>query len=168
MNPENDFVVSTARQTERSFREVVGKPLYALSLFLSGIVGVCGLASCFWETLHGAWESLGAADCLQAILPVLVYLTAFLILLLMSKSRRPFSGTLVRGIYAIAVLYFLYSLVLPRLPDYRYKEGSLGILVINGRPLLDGTYLLPGLLFCILGGILRAGFRMQRELDETL
>ena len=54
------------------------------------------------------------------------------------------------------------------LPDYSYNENALGILVLAGRPLLDGTYLLPALLFFLLSAILRAGFTLQQEQDEIL
>lgn len=99
---------------------------------------------------------------------MLVYLTAFVILLVMNVSERPFSRTLVRGVTVIGLFYVLFAVLLPRLPDYVYKGAGIGILVLQGRPLLDGAYLLPGLLFFLLGAILRAGFTMQRELDEIL
>ena len=168
MNAENDFSTNTSRNTGKSFRDAVGKPLLYVSLLLTGIVGVGGLISCVPATLHGAWEKLGPTECQRSLLPVLVYLAAFVILLLMIRSERPFSKTLVGGVAGIGCLYALYSFVLPRLPDYSYNENALGILVLAGRPLLDGTYLLPGLLFFLLSAILRAGFTLQQEQDEIL
>lgn len=168
MKAENDFSTNTSKATGKSFREVVGKPLFGVSLLLTGLAGVGGLISCIPATLRGAWERLGPTEYLRSVLPVLVYLTAFVILLVMNVSERPFSRTLVRGVTVIGLLYVLFAVLLPRLPDYVYNGAGIGILVLQGRPLLDGAYLLPGLLFFLLGAILRAGFTMQRELDEIL
>lgn len=168
MEQKNDFRVDTAISSRRSFRDVVGKPLLGVSLLLTGLMGIGGLISCVVSTIRGAWGKLGPTAYFRAILPALVYLAVFIILVAMTYSERPFSRTLVCGVLAIACLFILYAFLIPRLPDYVYDNTGLGILVLKDRPLLDGDYLLPGLLFFLLSAILRAGFTMQRELDETL
>ena len=72
----------------------------------------------------------------------------------------------IAGIYYTVEMFVAASIVIPRLGGY--QSSGFEICSYGSFVLIDGMFLLPGLLLIVLGRIIMAGFVMQKELDEIL
>lgn len=66
----------------------------------------------------------------------------------------------------IGVLLMAAAFLLPRLEGYR--PSGFDIISSGDFVLIDGIEFLPGMLLIILSSMIKAGFAMQREIDEIL
>ena len=164
----NDFAVDTQKEgRKRTPRRL--KVLLGLSLVVTGFAALGCLWSLPWMIKAREWEEAGAVAFAGRILFVFTILISFAGLICIAKdlhAGRMFSGTLVRCVLLLGVIYTAASVWIPRLSGYH--SSGYEILSSDAFVLIDGTILLPGLLLLVLGSLIREGARMQKEQEEIL
>lgn len=162
---KNDFSVNTEVSPKKNFLKRTGG-LFEAAIILTGICSVAGIVFPIQGIRHGIWQDIGMAAFVTHELYYLIMLLAFVMLIKIAVDEKPFSVTLTRGIRAAGILLLAASVIIPRLQGYQL----FGLVIFsNGRSaLIDGNLLLPGILLVILGNLVKAGFDMQKEMDEIL
>ena len=141
---------------------------FGIALLLTGFFSVMGTISVIRAFLRGFPNGGGSAFWIAAT-PRLVFLAsmlcAFAALIKAALDSRPFSKTLAVCMKIISVLYLALSFGLPRISGYNADFQIFGNSKVT---LLDGTYLMVGVLLWLLAAVLRVGFEQQNDLDHTL
>lgn len=161
----NDFQTNTDSGIRKTFSGRL-KGLLAVSVFLTGFCSIGGTVFFIRAVRDGAWRDMGITPFAWKILIFLCMLCAFIALLRIAVEERPFSKTLSACVWLIGGLFTAASILFPRLPGYQ----SSGFELFSGKHfvLIDGTVLMAGILLLILGSLIKAGFEMQKEMDEIL
>ena len=161
---ENIFRTDSTQSEKKEFLKRIGA-VFSLSIILTGIAGIAGAVSLIGTAVDGV-DQLCSAKAAWQILYTAVILLVFVSLIKIAIDEKPFSQTLTWTIRLIGIFFIAASVVIPRLSGYQssgFEFFSSGSFV-----LIDLGVLLPGFLFVILANIIKAGFDMQREMDEIL
>lgn len=162
---EYDFKTSIEKPAKFAFSKKLNI-LIKFSIAFTGIfvfVGFVALCMMIGWFLMG---ELGTTGLFWNLLLYLVNLLCFIALIELNHRKRPFSKTLTYSIWGIGALFVISSFLFPRLPDF---QGCTFELLAHGDfVLINGALLYPGLLLIILGSLIKAGFELQKETDETI
>ncbi|MDO4338876.1 MAG: DUF2975 domain-containing protein [Eubacteriales bacterium] len=162
---DNDFRTDTNNVIKKNFSEKVGS-LLMIATFLTGIGSIGGVWSMISMIKDGSWSEIGINAFAWRSLMFLCMFCAFIALVKIAIDEKPFSKTLSVCLWIIGGLIIAASIVFPRLSGYR----SSGFELFSGKNfvLIDGMILVVGILFIILGSLIKDGFEMQKEMEEIL
>lgn len=162
---ENNFKLDTKNPAKKHFLKRIGA-LFSLSICLTGICGISGLAGLIYQLFPGNNAGFFTVSVAWKLLYTCIMLLTFVALIKMAIDEKPFSSTLVWTIRLSGFLFLIASFGIPRL--HGYQSSGFEILSSGSFVLIDGSILIPGLLLVILASVIRAGFDMQKEMDEIL
>lgn len=162
---EYDFKTDTS-ETKRKFITTKIGTLIGLSIFLLGFVSIPCISQLIYGFYDHIWIKIGTVKFAWQILRSLCVFLSLASLVKIAVDEKPFSKTLTTAVWIIGGLFLLASIIIPRLPDYSFS----GFAIIKYKTfiLIDGWILLPGILLIILGCLIKAGFELQKETDETI
>lgn len=165
---ENKFVIDTEGTKAGGWKLPRGiRIIVSFSTVFMGALSLMGISVAITEIQEKAWLSHGMCAFAWSLLYKAVMLACFIGLLKIARNKRaPFSKTLIYCVWTIGGLFLTASVVFPRLPGY--SSSGFEFLSWGSFVFIDGAILLPGLLFLIFGSLIKAGFEMQREIDEIL
>lgn len=162
---QNDYHMDSRKKEEKQFPPRI-KVLVFCAIFLTGIFLIsraCLLGLIVAkgrageiEMMDGAWQLLLTAS----------MLCCFLSLIKIARDKKPFSNILAYCLWVVGVLFTVAAVIFPRLSGY--QTSGFEIFSQGSFVLMDGAILLPGLLFILFGSLIKAGFQMQKEIDEIL
>ena len=158
----NSFVNN--REEKKTFMRRIRLP-FGIALFLTGFYAVTGLISIIRTGFPSGAGSEFWITAVRSPLFFAAMLCAFVALIKAALDSRPFSKTLTVCMKIIAGLYLAASFGLPRIPGY---QTSFQILGGSRGTLLDGTYLMLGVLLWLLAAVVQVGFEQPNDLDCTL
>lgn len=159
---KNDFSVDTGRSAKKNFLEKIKLP-FNLVLFLTGIQSIWAVVYLVYGVIcffNGTWQISELGNFAASALYYMIILCIFVGLIKILVDEKPFSNTLAACMRIIAFLLMAGSLVLPRFEGY---ETNFTFLFF-----LDGNLLTKGILFYVFGIMVKEGFGMQTELEETI
>lgn len=160
-----DIVIDCEKDKEiklgPSFRWVLG-----ISIGLTGILSMVGLGFISFGISERVWQTEGVTFFCNQILFYLSILVCFTALISIAVVKRPFSRILTGCIMTIGVLFVTASIVFPRFTGY--KNSGFQILSRGSFTLIDGFFLLIGLLIILFAKLLRYGFQYQNNSDMIL
>ena len=162
---KNDFKTDTKPTGKKEFLHRMSG-LFTCAVFLTGLYSIAGGVSCVRNIISKSWETTGTVRFVWHLLFYVIVLCAFISLVKIAVDEKPFSVTLTVCIRIIGILFLIASILVPRLPGY--QSSGFEIFSTGSFVLIDGVILIPGLLLIILGGLISAGFEMQKEMDEIL
>lgn len=140
--------------------------LLGVGIFLTGLVSIAGIYFIIAGAYMQVWKETGMCEYVQMAIFYICVLCCFFFMLKIKWSQRFFSNLLVGCIQVIGALITGAAFLLPHLDGYRGTGFS--IMRFSSFILLDGGFLLVGILFLIFARIIKEGFAMQQELDEVL
>ena len=150
---KNDFELDTQPKKKQDFLKRI-RIWIGVAIFLTGAMTIAGID----YTVDMLFvKGIGKQE---------IASLAFVLLIKILIDEKPFSSTLTKGIQFSGLLFVIASIVIPRLGGY--QSSGFEICSYGSFVLIDGMFLLPGLLLIVLGRIIMAGFVMQKELDEIL
>ena len=162
---KNDFELDTQPKKKQDFLKRI-RIWIGVAILLTGVMVIAGIYYTVEMLFVKGIGNQEIASFASREVYYLVILIAFALLIKILIDEKPFSSTLTKGIQFSGLLFVAASIVIPRLGGYQssgFEISSYGSFV-----LIDGMFLLPGLLLIVLGRIIMAGFVMQKELDEIL
>lgn len=163
----NDFSTDTGCNTERRGFSRKVRILIVFSVLFTGLFSAAGVAYVVSGIKEKVWETMGMTAFAWNVLAYAVTICCFIALVNLAVNKKsPFSKTIVFCIWTVGSMFAAASVLFPRLSDYQtsgFEFFSYGDFV-----LIDGKPLLIGMLFIIFGSLIKAGFEMQREIDEIL
>lgn len=164
-----DFMMDTKAGSDKNVFSKRMKVTLWITIILTGFLSVGVVGSFFWSVFDQMWQEWGTADFVMKELIHLCILICFISLLQVAvngRKGRPFSRILVRCVWLIGGMFAAASVIIPRLDGY--QSSGFDILSSGKNVFCDGAILFPGLLLIVLGGLLKAGLDMQREMDTIL
>lgn len=162
---KNDFCMNTRKKERRVFSQKTAV-LLSFSIFLTGIVSLAGIYFFVRSVMEKTWNTTGMYAFAWKTLIYFIFFCCFVSMVKIALEEKPFSKTLTYCIWIIGGMFLAASFVFPRLEGYH--SSGFELFSSGSFVLIDGMFLLPGLLFIILGSLIKAGFEMQREMDEIL
>lgn len=162
---EYDFKTDTSK-TFKKYISTKIRVLIGISTFLLGILSILQICFLTWGFHDYIWTDIGTTNFAWHIIMALCIFFSFAALVKIAIDKKPFSKTLSITVWAIGGVFLLASVIIPRLPDY--QSSGFEILSKGSFVLIDGWILLPGLLLIILGSLIKAGWEIQKEIDEII
>lgn len=156
---KKDLKGSNNKNVKKEFLERIKVP-FNLALLLTAIQSIAAIVSLIVGIVNGAWKGQGASQFVAGTMFHLSIICIFVSLIKILIDEKPFSNTMVMCLRIIATLYTIGSVVLPVCPGYASSFVFLAI--------FDGSVLSVGVWLYILSVMIREGFDMQTELEETL
>lgn len=162
---ENDFRTNTDDRSRKIFSEKL-TGLLTISVFLTGLCSLGGIWFFVAAFRQSLWNEIGINAFAWKSLMFFCVFCAFIALVKISIDEKPFSKILSVCLWLIGGMFIAASVLFPRLPEYQ----SSGFELFSGKNfvLIDGMILVPGILFLILGSLIKEGFEMQKEMEEIL
>ena len=160
----NDFLVDTSKHTKKDFLKRIRIPL-SIALLLTGVDSLSGLYFISDIIFTGWWADLSPYHFGTMCLHYLSVICIFISLIKMICDAKPFSHSLTFCIRIIAVFLLISSVLFPRLSGF---DTNFEIFSYGGFTLIDGNFLVRGVLLFIFSIILHEGFSMQKDIEETL
>lgn len=162
---EYNFKTDTQKTPKKEFLSKVSG-VFICALFLTGICSLGGICYIIRGIAEKVWQENGMADFAWRSMFYLVIISAFISLVKIAVDEKPFSRTLTYCVRAMAGIFLIASLLIPRLSGY--QSSGFEIFSKGSFVLIDGGILLPGLLLLLLSCLIKEGFDMQREINEIL
>lgn len=162
---KNDFTMNTAVHGKKADLKRM-KYLIGFTIVLTGVFSLSGIMFMILGTIDSIWKEIGMATFIQQSVLYVSMSCIFISLIKMKLDNRLFSETLVKCINFIGAIFAISSFVVPRLSGY--VSSGFELIAIDSFVLLDGTLLTFGLLFIILGILIKIAFETQNEMDEVL
>lgn len=162
---DNDFRTDTNYVIKKKFSEKVGF-LLIIAIFLTGFASIGGIWSIISIVRDGAWNELGTNAFAWRSLMFLCMFCAFIALIKIAIDEKPFSQTLSICFWIIGGLVTVASFMFPRLSGY--QSSGFELFSSKNFVLIDGMILVVGILFIILGSLIKDGFEIQKEMEEIL
>lgn len=164
-----DFIMDTKMEHSKNIFSKRMKITLWITVILTGFLSIGAVGSFFWAVVDRMWQEWGTAEFVLRELIHLCILICFISLIQVAvngRKGRPFSKILVRCVWLIGGMFAAASIIIPRLEGYR--SSGFEVLSSGENVFCDGSILFPGLLLIVLGGLLKAGLEMQREVDTIL
>lgn len=162
---DNDFRTDTDHVIRKKFSEKVNS-LLTISIFLTGFCSIGGIWFFIRAVRDSSWNESGINAFAWRSLMFLCMFCAFIALVKIAIDEKPFSKTLSVCLWSIGTLVIAASVLFPRLPGY--QSSGFELFSSKNFVLIDGMILVTGILFIILGSLIKAGFEMQKEMEEIL
>ena len=163
---DNIFKTDTKPKGKRDFLDRISV-LYIAATLLTGICSIGGVIFLIRGVVSEMWREGGVSEFVRKGFFYLNTLFIWIALIKIAIDEKPFSKTLTWILRTIGILFLVASCIMPRLPGY--QESGINIIWTKEfGTLCDGALLIPGLLLIIFSSIIRAGFDMQKEMDEIL
>lgn len=162
---KNDFNLNSQKREMQDFNGKIGT-LVSCAIFLTGIFLVSRLWFLGRMMITGMDGSMRFTAFAWQVLISASVLCCFISLVKIAVDRKPFSKVLTYCLWSVGGLFAAGAVIFPRLSDY--QSSGFEIFSRGSFVLVDGMILLPGILLIIFGSLIKAGFEMQREIDEIL
>ncbi|MGF7004495.1 amino acid transporter [Lachnospiraceae bacterium PF1-21] len=107
-----------------------------------------------------------AYDYFKNVIFYLCLSVVFFGLIVTWRSKKPFSRTVTIIMYCESIIFFISSLITPQLNGF--KNMSFEILAYNDFSLLDGKFLLLGIILLISAYLVGYGLRIQEDYESTV
>lgn len=142
------------------------KVLLGASVITGVLLSLAGAGAVFVDIVSQIWKTQGWYEISWEILieVIMICSTVVLIKISLAEDERPFSKGGIWGVRVIGISMVVCSFLFPILNGsstffVELKHWNLGV---------ELELLLPGLLILVLGELLKAGVRMQGEIEEIL
>ena len=167
---EEKLKVDCTKHVEKGF-SVKFRILLYTALVLTGMMTLLGIMMLIGmlATLSDGIELQGRANEFywQFVFWISISLS-FFVLMKIRKSKKPFSGRMIKCFYTIGVMFMAGAVIFPFLPNYS-EPGFvlLGDVFFKGM-FIDGWPFLGGLILTLLTGVLKCGLEYQAEIDTMI
>lgn len=161
---KNDFQTNSIPLKKQEFMKR-NNGIFGIAIFLTGIETLAGIWTIITAIIKGG-KLFANAFFMSHIVFYISIICIFISLVQMAINEKPFSKIFSQCMVIIGIIVCIASFVLPRLSDYH--SSGIEILSMGKFVFCDGMYLTLGLLFLILGRLIKMGFEMQKEMDSIL
>ena len=161
---DNNFQVDTSKQVKKDFLKKTEIPL-GIAFLLTAIKTVAAILF-FIEGISGAvWNEMGVYEFAVKSLHFASIVCIFLCLIKLIVDGKPFSHSFSICTRIIAGLYFLSSVLFPRIPGF---ATDYAIFQFGSFTLIDANFLIKALLLYVFSVIIQEGFFLQKDMEEIL
>ena len=162
---KNDFNLNSDKEIKEGISSRMGI-FMTISLFLTGLFTISGVLFTFNGIRKQYWNDIGLIRFAHQELLYLCVLCALITLIKIAIDGKPFSNTVVYAVGIIGLLVTISSVVFPRISGY--KNSGFELFSWGDFVLIDGTYLMTGLLLLTLACVVKYGLEIQKEVNEIL
>jgi hypothetical protein len=161
---DNNFQVDTSKQVKKDFLKKTKIPL-GIAFLLTAIKTVAAILF-FIKGISGAvWNEMGVYEFAVKSLHLASIVCIFLCLIKLIVDGKPFSHSFSICTRIIAGLYFLSSVLFPRIPGF---ATDYSIFQFGSFTLIDANFLIKALLLYVFSVIIQEGFFLQKDMEEIL
>lgn len=164
-----DFMMDTKTNNRSKVFSKKMKITLWVTMMLNGILALLAVVDLIWAFNGKMWKTWGISGFTTKGMMDFCIIICFVTLLQVvrnGRKGRTFSKELVRCIWIIGGLFIAASVVVPHMEGY--QSSGFEILSSGASVFCDGSMLYPGLLLVVLGGLMKAGLELQKEIDEIL
>ena len=161
---ENDFSTNV-NQGKKKFSKKL-KFLLILAIFLTGLLVTVGFAGLYEMLEKELWKSEDITGTAYELITYLINFTIFISLLRIYASKQFFIHSLSNYFFVIGWIIIGTSFAITHFPTY--SSNGFVIMQFGSFVLIDGKLFVFGILFLVLGSLIKEGIEMQKEMDEIL
>lgn len=161
---ENDFSTDVNRGKKKFSKKL--KFLLILAIFLTGILVMVGFGGLFVMLEKELWKSDDITSIVYEFITYLINLTIFISLIRIYVSKQFFIHSLSYYFLMIGWIMIGTSFAITHFPTY--KTNGFVIMQFGSFVLIDGKMFVIGILFLVLGSLIKEGIEMQKEMDKIL
>lgn len=143
------------------------KFLLGVGIFITGTLGtIVNFVFLSYGIKERIWIEMGTNRFVNTGLLYMAMLFIFISLVMIAASKRPFSAIVTRCMTAIGIMYAGAGIISPWLPGF--KDTGFQFMALTSEWYIEGTSFTLGILFIILGKIMKYGYAYQQEIDTLL
>ena len=140
--------------------------LLGVGIVLTFIISIVGVLFLVIGIKEKFWINNGINSFVLSALYYLCMMISCFVLISIAVLKKPFSVSLIGGIYGIGSLIIDSSLICPHIKGY-HSSGFI-LFRMKDNFYIDGAFFLTGIIILIFGRIIKYGLELQKEMNTIV